>query len=162
MLRMFAGVVVCALLLGLVACGNHADRTAAGAVQAHVPTPANPKDVQAWRTYMGKIADSPTDVVRPYKFLVPSGTDALALDQRKQVERALALMAANGSFPGNVIAVGGPDPAKTADVVVAAFGKARPASLKALIVLYIGDDGNRARAEKAVSDSGAAFRYSRM
>ena len=149
------------LLSGLSGCGSE-NPSPAVAEQPHVARPANPNDVQAWRDYMGKVADSPSGVVRPYKFLVPSGTDAMALEQRTQVEQALGAMAAGNSFPGNVIAIGGADPAKTADVVVAAFGKAKPASLKALTVLYIGDDANQARAGKIISASGAGFRYSRM
>ncbi len=110
---------------------------------------------------MGQVADpqGKGSGSRPYKFLVPSGGDPGAIAQRGQVQDALAVMAASNAFPGDVIAVGGPDPAKTADVLVAAFGKVKPASLKAVTVLYMGDDANAARVQKVIAASGAGFRY---
>ena len=165
MSRILAAIFFAAPLLGLFSgCSSPKDQAPSVVAQAHIARPANPNDIQAWRTYMGKVVDptaSPS-AGKPYKFLVPSADDPIALGQRKQVEEALTIMASNNSFPGNVIAVGGPDPTKTADVMVAAFVKAKPDSLKAITVLYVGNDANQARVQKVITGTGATFRYTSM
>jgi hypothetical protein len=148
----------------LSSCGHQQAQSPQVAVKPPVVKPANPNDIKAWNAYL---ADAPRPqlegiVNNPYKFLVPSGDDPAARDRRKMVEGALTSMASSNSFPGTVITVGGPDPVKTADVLVAAFGKARPDSLKALILVYIGDEANRARVQKVVAASGAELRFTGM
>jgi predicted lipoprotein len=164
MIRWMSGAMIATAVFNLSGCDHPQVPSSQAAAQASITKPANPKDTTAWHAYMGKVADplAAAGAGHPYKFLVPSADDPRALDQRKQVEGALGSMAAANAFPGNVIAVGGPDPAKTADVMVAAFGKAKLGSLKTITVLYMGDDANQARVQKVIAASGATFRFAGM
>ena len=99
---------------------------------------------------------------KPYLFEVLAKSDPQAPQRNPSIQQALAMMAKSHQFPGNAIAVAGPDPSATADVLVAAFGEAKANSLQGLTVLYIGDANDKARAEKAISASGAAFRFVAM
>jgi hypothetical protein len=65
-------------------------------------------------------------------------------------------------LPGNLLAFGGPDSAKTADFVISAFGKAQPGTFKGVIVLFIGDEADHQRVEDAIKPSGATFRFVQM
>lgn len=162
MFRKLSGsLIVSTAVLLLAGCGNQQAQSPPVASHPQVARPANPNDTNAWHDYMGKVADpmAKAGAPRPFKFLVPSADDPAASSQRKQLETLLGGMAANNAFPGTVIAVGGPDPAKTADVLVAAFAKARPGSLKPITAVYIGDEANQARVQKTVVASGAGFRF---
>lgn len=152
------------IVIAMSACGHHQGQEVASTSSAHIATPTNPNDTAAWETYMVQVSKVRTEgmVNRPYLFIVPSGDDPRARDRRQQIQQALTGMAARNGFPGNVIAVGGPNPGVTADVLVAAFGNAKPRSLKSLAVLYIGGDADKPRVEKSIVTAGASFRYAKM
>ena len=96
---------------------------------------------------------------KPYLYEILAPSDPRASQRNPNIQEALTQMAKANRFPGNAIAIGGPDPVTTADVVVDAFGAAKPNSLNGLTVLYIGDANDQARAGKAIHASGAAFRF---
>ncbi|MFK2931791.1 hypothetical protein [Dyella agri] len=99
---------------------------------------------------------------KPFLFEVLAKDDPKAPQRNPNIQQALTVMARNHQFPGNAIAVAGPDPSATADVLATAFDAAKPNSLQGLTVLYIGDASDKARAEKAITASGAAFRFVAM
>mgnify|MGYP001552894608 CR=1 FL=1 len=66
---------------------------------------------------------------------------------------------ARGVLPGNLLAFGGPDSTKTADLVVAAFKDAKPGSFKDVIVLFIGDKAHEQRVTDALKPTGATIRF---
>lgn len=153
------------VLIALAATACHQQPSPqAGAANAHVSPPGSATDAQAWEAYMVKVshADLKAITAKPYLFEVLASSDPQAKQRNPQIQQALTMMAKTDHFPGNAIAVAGPDPKTTADVLVAAFGTAKPKSLQGLTVLYIGDADDQARVEKTITASGAAFRFVAM
>jgi hypothetical protein len=152
------------ITVAMSACGRRQGQEVTSTSSAHIATPTNPNDTAAWETYMVQVGKVNNHGManRPYLFIVPSGDVPSAHDRRQQIQQALTDMASRNGFPGNVIAVGGPDPAMTADVLVAAFGAAKPGSLKTLSLIYTGDDADKLRVEKSIATAGATFRYVKM
>jgi len=66
---------------------------------------------------------------------------------------------ARGVLPGNMLVFAGPDSAKTADFVTEAFKDAKPGSFKDVIVLVIGDAGDKDKVTSALQPTGATIRY---
>mgnify|MGYP001552427768 CR=1 FL=1 len=153
----------CLTASGLSGCNHNQGQNAAGS-QAQISKPANPNDAAAWEAYMVKIGAAHAQAAgdKPYLFIVPSGDDPAARDRRQMIQHALADMASRNSFPGNTIVVGGPDPGMTTQVIKAAFDQAKPGTLKAETVLYVGDDTDKDIAQKTIEASGATFRYVKM
>ena len=69
---------------------------------------------------------------------------------------------ARGVLPGNMLVFAGPDSAKTADLIIAAFKDAKPGSFKDVIVLFIGDKGDQERVTTALQPTGATVRFVAM
>lgn len=99
---------------------------------------------------------------RPYLFEALVKDDSQSSQRNPNIQQAHTMMAKTNQFPGNAIAVAGSDLGATADVLIAAFGAAKPTSLQGLTALYIGDANDKARAKKAITASGAAFRFVAM
>lgn len=152
------------IALALAACHPQQAQTPAASAQTHVTPPNNPVDAVAWEDYMVKTshADLQHIASKPYLFEVLAASDPQSPRRNPQIQQALTQMAKSNQFPGNAIAVAGPDPNATADILVASFNQAKPNSLKGLTVLYIGDENDKKRAEKSVADTGAAFRFVAM
>lgn len=152
------------ITVAMSACGRRQGQEVTSTSSAHIAAPTNPNDTAAWETYMVQVGKVNNNGManRPYLFIVPSGDVPSAHDRRQQIQQVLADMASRNGFPGNVISVGGPDPAMTADVLKAAFGAAKPGTLKTLSVLYIGDDTNKPQVEKSITTAGAAFQYAKL
>jgi hypothetical protein len=151
------------IVLAASACHQQsAQGPSSAAVNATPPSSAT--DAVAWENYMVKVshADLKGVTAKPYLFEVLAKSDPRASQRNPNIQQALTEMAKTGQFPGNAIAVGGPDPAATADVLVAAFGAAKAGSLQGFNVLYIGDQNDEARVKKVIDASGAAFRFVAM
>ena len=160
----FASAFLIALVIA--ACHQQSAQTTSATPQGHAPaTPPNSAtDDTAWEAYMVKIshADLKGITAKPYLFEVLAKNDPRASQRNPQIQQALTQMAKTDQFPGNAIAVAGPDPDATADVVVAALDTAKAGSLNGLTVLYIGAAQDKARVQKAVAASGATFRFVAM
>lgn len=150
------------IVLAVAACHqSSSSQQQASAGPLHVSPPSSATNAQAWEDYMVKVshADLKGISAKPYLYEILAPSDPRASHRNPNLQQALTQMATGNRFPGNVIAVGGPDPSETADVLVAVFGVAKAGSLKGLTVLYIGDANDQARAEKAITATGAAFRF---
>ena len=64
---------------------------------------------------------------------------------------------ARGILPGNMIAFGSPDSAKTADLMVQTFAVVQPGSMKGVRVLFLGAPADNERVKAAVAPSGADY-----
>ena len=164
-MRNFAFIAAFALVaaLGLSACSKGQNQSAQ-ATQAAVAKPTNPNDTEAWKKYLVPIVTANMQGVQnsPYIYFVPAGDDQAAQDERGRVQDTINGVVAATVLPGNMIAVAGPDPAKTADVLVAAFKSAQAGSFKGVVVLYVGDSADEQRAKDAVVPSGAEFRFAAL
>jgi len=159
-IRLAAPVLI---TLAMAACHPQPEAAVENA-PAHVAPPSSAADSHAWETYMVSVshADLKSVSAKPYLFEVLAKSDPQASQRNLNIQQVLTMMAKSNRFPGNAIAVAGPDPGATADVLAAAFGAAKPNSLQGLTVLYIGDTNDKDRAEKVITTSGAAFRFVAM
>lgn len=161
---LIAATLALAGTLALSACNKQEDNQQA-TQQAAVPKPTNPNDAQAWNAYLGQIVQNNMQGMtaeRPYAYLVPAGDDE---DAKAKYDRQLQNVqetVARGVLPGNLLAFAGPNSAKTADFVIAAFQGAKPGSFKDVIVLFIGDAADKDRVTTALQPTGATVRFVAM
>ncbi|HET7359535.1 MAG TPA: hypothetical protein VFJ04_05255 [Rhodanobacteraceae bacterium] len=163
---LFVATLVIAGSFALSACNKQddSDQQAQQQVQK-VSKPANPQDDAAWGKYLAQILSSNMQGMtadRPYAYLVPSGDDDASVAKRQRQLDSVTDTVLRGVLPGNLLAFGGPDSAKTADFIVSAFAKAQPGTFKGVIVLFIGDQADQQRVADAVKPSGATFRFVQM
>lgn len=161
MVRLIRFAIPTLIVLAAAACHQ---QSGTGSAEAHVTPPSSATDAQAWETYMVKVshADLKVITIKPYLYEVLAKNDPRAPQRNPNIQQALTMMAKTNRFPSNAIAVAGPDPGSTADVLIAAFGAAKPQSLQGLTVLYIGDGNDKVRVEKAITTTGAGFRFVAM
>jgi len=150
--------------LALSACNNQ-DDSQQTTQQAAAPKPTDPNDAQAWNAYLGQIVQNNMQGMtaeRPYAYMVPAGDDDEAKAKYDRQLQNVQDTVARGVLPGNMLAFAGPNSAKTADFILAAFQGAKPGSFKDVIVLFIGDQADQQRVADALAPSGATFRFVAM
>ena len=166
-MRKFASAATFALasVLLLSACNKQDDSQQATEQQAKATKPTDPNDTKAWNAYLGQIVQQNMQGMtadRPYPYLVPAGTspDAQAMYDR-QLQNVQDTVA-RGVLPGNMLVFAGPDSAKTADFMIAAFQGAKPGSFKDVIILFIGNPADKDRVTTALQPTGATLRFVAM
>ena len=161
---LIAATLALAGTLALSACNQQGDNQAT-TQQAAVPKPTDPNNAQAWNAYLGQIVQNNMQGMtaeRPYAYLVPAGTDDDATAKYGRQLQNVQDTVARGVLPGNLLAFAGPNSAKTADFVIAAFQDAKPGSFKDVIVLFIGDAADKDRVMTALQPTGATVRFVAM
>lgn len=151
--------------LALSACNKTADQQAAQQTTQQAPKPTDPNDAKAWNAYLSQIVQNNMQGMtaeRPYAYLVPAGTDDDATAKYGRQLQNVQDTVARGVLPGNLLAFAGPNSAKTADFVIAAFQGAKPGSFKDVIVLFIGDAADKDRVVTALQPTGATVRFVAM
>ena len=166
-MRKFALAVTLALAgaLVLTACNKQDDGQQNTQQQAQSTKPSDPNDTKAWNTYLGQIVQKNMQGMtadRPYPYLVPAGDSADAQAGRDRQLQNVQDTVARGVLPGNMLVFAGPDSAKTADLVSAAFKDAKPGSFKDVIILFIGDQADKDRVDAALQPTGAQVRFVAM
>ncbi|MBB3225627.1 hypothetical protein FHW69_000217 [Luteibacter sp. Sphag1AF] len=161
-----AASVALTAALALTACNKSEDADKAPVAQeAAVAKPTNASDTKAWSQYFGQIVRKNMQGMtadRPFPYFVPAGDDDDGKDKRdRQLENVQGTVA-RGVTPGNMLVFGGPESAKTADLIVEAFKGAQPGSFKGVIVLFIGDQADQQRVTDALAASGATVRFVAM
>ncbi|WP_425490835.1 hypothetical protein [Dyella kyungheensis] len=153
-------------ITGLAACSQQDESAQQPTEQvAAVTKPSDPNDSKAWNAYLGQIVQKNMQGMtaeRPYPYLVPAGDsdDANALRQR-QLEQVQDTVA-RGVLPGNMLVFAGPDSAKTSQFVADAFKDAKAGAFKDVIVLVIGDAGDKDKVTATLQPTGATIRYVNM
>lgn len=164
-MRKFALAIAFALATTLLlsAC-NKGQESNEPAPVAQVSKPSSPTDIKGWQAYLTQIIRTHMQGIQnsPYVYFVPAGDDPVNTEARGRVQSTLAGVVATTVLPGNMIAAGGPDSSKTADVLATAFKNAQPGSFKGVAVLFIGDAADRQRVQDAIQPSGADFRFATM
>jgi hypothetical protein len=152
--------------LALSACNNQGGNQQQQAQQVQqITKPSDPNDSRAWGAYLGQIVQKNMQGMtanQPYAFMVPAGDDDASNDSRDRQLSNVQDDVARGVLPGNLLAFGGPNSAKTGDFVLASFKDAKPGSFKGVIVLVIGDQADEQRVEQALQPTGATIRYITM
>ena len=145
------------------AAGTTADAPAAAASVAIPPVPAA-TDVEGWKAYLTANVKKHMDrrYRRPYMYFIPAAGDDEAQRQYDAQLESVQNAVGRGIQAGSMLAFGGPDPGRTAQVIVDSFALAGPKSLKGVRVVYIGTADQRDRAAAAVAPSEAEFIYEEM
>ncbi|KAF1005493.1 MAG: hypothetical protein GAK28_03246 [Luteibacter sp.] len=161
-----AASVALTAALALSACNKSEDADQAATQQeAAVSKPTDPKDTKAWSQFFGQIVRKNMQGMtadRPFPYFVPAGDDQEGQDGRQRQLDNVQGTVARGVTPGNMLVFGGPESAKTADLIVEAFKNAQPGTFKNVIVLFIGDQADQQRVADALASSGATFRFVAM
>jgi len=153
--------------LALSACNNQSggDQQQAAAQPQKAAKPTDPNDAKGWNAYLSQIVQDNMQGMtapQPYAYLVPAGdTDEAKDSQDRQLSNVQDIVA-RGVLPGNLVAIGGPDSAKTADLVTQAFKDAKPGSMKGVIILVIGDKADEQRVDDVLKPTDATIRYVQM
>ncbi|WP_049622643.1 hypothetical protein [Frateuria defendens] len=152
-----------ALLLG--ACSQQDESQQASTQVQKAAKPTDPNDTKAWNAYLGQIVQQNMQGMtadRPFAYLVPAGdTDDAKANRDRQLSSVQDVIA-RGVLPGNMLVFAGPESAKTADFVAEAFKDAKPGSFKDVIVLFIGDAGDKDRVTGMLQPTGAQVRFVAM
>ncbi|GAB3090609.1 hypothetical protein [Lysobacter terrae] len=128
--------------------------------KAPVAMPAAATDENAWNAYLTDVVTRNLDnATSTYVYTLPadSSPDFQGAYDR-QLEKAEADMS-RGGVEGTLLAFGGPNSAKSADLAVAAFAKAMPDAMKGVKVLFIGTQADSDRVKAAVDPSGASYKF---
>jgi len=165
-MRKFAFIIALALTatFALSACNKGQQTDVQAAQPAKLGKPTSQTDIKAWQAYLTQIIRDHMRGIQnsPYVYFVPAGDTPDDQAARGRVQDTLNGVVAATVLPGNMIAAGGPDSSKTADVLITAFKNAQPGSFKGVAVLYIGDSTDRQRVLTAIAPSGADFRFAQM
>ena len=160
-----AASVALTAALALSACSKSEDTDTATTQEATVSKPSSATDTKAWSQYFGQIVRKNMQGMtaeRPFPYFVPAGDDQAGQDGRgRQLENVQGTVA-RGVTPGNMLVFGGPESAKTADLMVDAFKSANPGSFKKVIILFIGDAADQQRVTDALAPTGAEVRFVQM
>ena len=164
-MRKLAIVATALVLTGsiaLTACNNQADQQQATQQVQQVSKPSDPNDKKGWNAYLGQAVQNNMQGMtadRPYAYLVPGGDSDDDKGARDRQLGNIQEIIARTVPAGNLIAFGGPDSGKTADLVVAAFKDAKPGSFKGVIVVFIGDKADEDRVQAVLKPTAATVRY---
>ncbi|UPG86877.1 hypothetical protein L2Y94_05850 [Luteibacter aegosomatis] len=163
---LLAASVALTASLALSACNKSEDTDQAATQQeAPVAKPSDPKDTKAWSQFFGQIVRKNMQGMtadRPFPYFVPAGDDQEGQDGRQRQLENVQGTVARGVTPGNMLVFGGPESAKTADLIVEAFKSAQPGSFKNVIILFIGDQADQQRVTDALTPTGATVRFVAM
>lgn len=148
-----------ALLLVLGGCKKNEEQKAVVAAPLHAP--AKLTDDAGWQAYYGDVVDRNSKNIEgtasPFYLPAPGGPDYD--DQYGRQLQGVSDALERGVLPGNMLAFMSPDSTKMADLVVAAFGKASPGSLKKVTVLFIGKPVDNDRVKAVVEPTGASYKF---
>ncbi|WP_189454160.1 hypothetical protein [Cognatilysobacter bugurensis] len=155
-------LIACLALPFVVACQKDeaAPQEEAAVVQAPLTAPTT-DDEAAWGEYLVEVVKRNMEGVTssPYLYTLPAETspDFQGYYDR-QLEKAQVDIQ-RGILEGNLLAYGGPSSGKIADLVIAAFQKAQPGSMKGVKVLFIGKPEDDARVQAAVAPAGVDYKF---
>ncbi len=151
-------LAACLVLPLLGACKK--EEAAQETAKAPVAVPTVATDENAWNAYLTDVVTRNIDnATSTYVYTLPADSSADfqgAYD--RQLEKAESDMA-RGGVEGTLLAFGGPNSAKSADLAVAAFAQATPGTMKGVKVLFIGDQADSDRVKAAVEPSGATYKF---
>ena len=158
--------------LALSSCGpsdedkaKAAQAAAAAELAKPVPLPTDPTNKAAWQGYLVKVVMQNMQGAKtnhPYMYYVPGGDGAEQDSARKDQVDNVSTTVARGVLPGNMMAFGGPDSKRTADLIVEAFKAAGDGTLKGVVVLFVGAPADSDRAKESTTKSGAEYRFVEM
>lgn len=151
MKSMIGLMLAASLVLPFAACKKE---EAAKVEKAPVAVPTT-DDKAAWDPYLQDQVPRHMEGItnQPYVYRVPAQDP----DAYERLLDKAKMDVARGIVKGNMLAYAGLEPAKTADMVVAAFEGVSPNTMKGVRVVYIGDAPNSERVKAAVEPAGVEY-----
>ena len=151
-------LTACLVLPFLGACKK--EEAAQEAAKPVVAMPTTPTDESAWNDYLTDVVTRNLDgATTPLVYTLPAETTAdFQGFYDRQLEKAEADMM-RGGVEGTLLAFGGPNSARSADLAAAAFSKATPGTMKGVKVLFIGSAADSERVKAAVAPSEASYKF---
>ncbi len=143
------------LVLPLAACKKEEP---APVERAPVAAPTT-DDKAAWQEYLNDQVPRHMEGItaQPYVYRVPANDNPNDPEEYNRLLDKAKTDVARGIVKGNILAYAGLNPAKTADLVVAAFEGVTPNTMKGVRVVYIGDSANNERVRAAVEPAGVEY-----
>lgn len=144
----------------LAACDKATTDTSEDAAVALAPLSApTTNDDNEWSSYLSQVVTRNMGEVTssPYLYYLPAsdsdGFEGAHERLRDEIESAMQ----RGIVEGNLVAFGSPESAMMADIIVGAFGKVGPGSMKGVRLLFIGAAADSERVEQAVAPAGVEY-----
>jgi hypothetical protein len=130
------------------------------AVQAPLTRPATNDDGE-WGDYLSDVVTrNMGDISRsPYLYYLPGSDSAGFEGARDRLREEVEMAMQRGIVEGNLVAFGSPESAMMADIVVGAFSKVDPGSMKGVVLLFIGDAADNERVQAAVAPAGVDYKF---
>lgn len=160
-LMRFALLSVALAVLAVAGCNKEdKGKTEAPAAVAEVvvskPATADP---QEWKAYLTSIVKKHMDkrYKRPYMYYIPPAGGA---EEQRQYDAQLENVqnaVGRGILAGSMLAFGGPDSGRTAQVIIDSFALAGPKSLKGVRVVFMGDAIDDEKVKAAIAPSEAEY-----
>ncbi len=153
------------VLLLLTGCGHSPDPGVTPTSSAELlQPPGRAARVEEWRTFATNTVQSELSdaSIHPFTFVIPTGDDAEAQDQRKAIAATVRGMLANTALPGKVLAFTGADSAMVAAVIVDALRDLPGLPARGLTIIFIGTAEASNAAGKAVRAAGGNLRLRPM
>lgn len=148
------------VILAIAVMGVGCNREGGASKDAVLVAPSDKHDGNAWGQVIrqGLASDAPKVSSRPYTFFVPSDGDADAESKRKNESEAIATLIEQSTVPGRTIGIGGPDPDKTAEVIIQALKGVTAGRATGLTIVVVGGGHRDEELRKQAEASGADIR----
>lgn len=126
---------------------------------APLVVPSDPNDVDSWKKYLSGVVKNNMSGVRsrPYVYFVPAGDTPEVQEQTQRQLEQVQDVVLRGVLPGNMLAFGGPDSAKVANLVADGFKDVRPNSMKGVKILVIAASGDEQRLRDVLAPGAGDF-----
>ena len=154
-------MIACLSLPLLAACQKEeAAAPAVAEAQAALTAPTT-NDDDAWIAYL-------TDVIKrnmgditssPYVYYLPASDSPGFEGARERLTEEIEMAMQRGITAGNMVAFGSPESAMMADIIVGAFDKVGPGSMKGVKLVFIGDAADSERVQAAVAGAGVDYQF---
>ncbi|MGY1424299.1 hypothetical protein [Lysobacter sp. A289] len=153
-------ILIALLSMPLLAACDKADKAEETEVVVKAPlTAPTTNDDNAWGSYLSQVVTSNMGEVTnsPYLYYLP-GSDSVGFEgAHERLKEEIEIAMQRGIVEGNLVAFGSPESAMMADIVVGAFAKVDPGSMKNVRLLFIGDAADNDRVKAAVEPSGVVY-----
>ncbi len=118
-------------------------------------------DRQAWLAYLSDVVSRNMGSVQnqPFVYMVPSEALPDFADQYERLVEKAKTDVARGIISGNLLAYGGYNSPKVAELVETSFKEVEPNSMKGVKVLFIGKATEDARVKTAVTPAGVEYTF---
>jgi hypothetical protein len=146
----------------LAACDKTKNDAAEDAAVALAPlTAPTTTDDNAWGSYLSQVVTrNMGDITNsPYLYYLPASDSEGFEGARERLQEEIETAMQRGIVEGNLVAFGSPESSMMADIVVGAFAKVDPGSMKGVRLLFIGDAADNERVKAAVEASGVNYQF---